>query len=204
MTPKHTLTDKGRQTRRRILDAAADLLHHQGINATSVGDVLRASGTGKGQFYQHFDSRDHLLAEVLKSHRDLLAQAPRITDWDELETWLRAHVEAQRSFEFERGCPVGTAAYALQPDQDEPRAVLKEIFDHMRTAIADFIGQEQAAGRFDDSADPVALGHFTVAAIQGATLLSLLDRNDQPADASINATIDYLKRHGSTVPRTAR
>lgn len=198
MTPKDTLTDKGRQTRQRILDAAADLFHQQGINATSVGDVLRASGTGKGQFYQHFNSSDHLLAEVLKGHREILAQAPPITNWDELETWLEAHIDAQRSFEFERGCPVGTAVYALQPNQDEPRTILSEIFDRMRAAIAEFIANEQAAGRYDKSANPTALSHFTVATVQGATLLSLLDRDDQPARASMAATIDYLKSHAAT------
>ena len=193
MTPKNTITDKGLRTRQRILDSAADLFHQQGINATTVGDVLRASGAGKGQFYQHFESRDHLIAEVISSHRDLLAAADPIASWDDLEAWLRDHLETQTSFDFERGCPVGTAAYALQADQDVPRAILAEIFDRMRQQIAEFLADERRNGRLTRAADPQALANLTVGAIQGATLLNLVDRTPEAAEATIAEVLAHLR-----------
>jgi AcrR family transcriptional regulator len=41
-------------TKDRILAVALDLFHENGINATSVDDILEASGTGKSQFYYYF------------------------------------------------------------------------------------------------------------------------------------------------------
>ncbi len=193
MTPKNSITDKGLRTRQRILDTAADLFHQQGINATTVGDVLRASGAGKGQFYQHFDGRDHLIAEVLRGHRDYLATMGPITSWDALEGWLRAHLEAQTSFEFERGCPVGTAAYALQPDQDEPRAILAEIFTQMRDRIVAFLDRQKVDGNISAAADTVALANLVVAGIQGATLLNLVHRSPNPAEATIPLMMAELR-----------
>lgn len=183
---------KGERTRQRILDTAADLFHRQGVNATSLGEVLRASGAGKGQFYQHFASREELVEEVLEGHRAFLAGVAPIRSWDDLHAWMHHYLEMQRSFGFERGCPVGTAAYALRPDQRQPRSTLKAIFDRMRDDLATFLDQERQAGRVTDDADPRRLAHFTVAAVQGGMLLGLLDRGPDPARAAIEEAFAHL------------
>jgi len=54
-------TRRGRDTRRRIVAVAAELMYERGVGATSVEDVLAASGTGKSQFYHYFSSREELL-----------------------------------------------------------------------------------------------------------------------------------------------
>src|SRR5262245_35555987 len=48
---------RGEETRLRILRAAADLFHKQGVASTSPEDVMQASETGKGQFYYYFESK---------------------------------------------------------------------------------------------------------------------------------------------------
>ena len=78
-------TARGRRTRERILTTAADLFHRRGVNATSVDDVLAASGTGKSQFYHYFESKDELLHDVATFNlQRLLAEAAFI---EELDTW---------------------------------------------------------------------------------------------------------------------
>jgi AcrR family transcriptional regulator len=48
---------KGDETKLRILHAAADLFHKQGIRATSPDEIIEASRTGKGQFYHYFKNK---------------------------------------------------------------------------------------------------------------------------------------------------
>lgn len=195
MTPKGARTAKGAATRRRIVDSASDLFHEQGINATTVGDVLRRSEVGKGQFYRHFESREQLIVDVLRAHRDMLATQPAIASWADLEQWLSRFPAAQREFDFRRGCPVGTAAYALQPAQADARHVLEDVFDSMRRNIAGFLAAEQQAGRYDTAADPSALAQLTVAAVQGGTLLGLVDGADTAATAVAAETLAHLRSH---------
>jgi TetR/AcrR family transcriptional repressor of nem operon len=47
----------GSATRQRILDAAERLVIDNGFAATSVDQVIAASGTSKGAFFHHFDSK---------------------------------------------------------------------------------------------------------------------------------------------------
>jgi AcrR family transcriptional regulator len=58
-------SDQIRQaTRRRILDAAQAEFSRNGFHATSVEDVVKASGLSKGGFYFHFPSKDALFAAL--------------------------------------------------------------------------------------------------------------------------------------------
>jgi AcrR family transcriptional regulator len=56
------------EARSRIIRAAADLFHKQGVNATGPDQVIEASGTGKGQFYHYFRNKQGLVHEVLQTH----------------------------------------------------------------------------------------------------------------------------------------
>jgi len=53
-------TDRGGETRRRILDVAAEAFAERGYAGTSLSEVLKASGVTKGGFYFHFPSKEAL------------------------------------------------------------------------------------------------------------------------------------------------
>jgi AcrR family transcriptional regulator len=66
--PGEPKTGRGRASRERIVERAAELFTERGIAATSVDEVLAAAGAGKGQFYHYFRGRDELAAAVV-GHR---------------------------------------------------------------------------------------------------------------------------------------
>ena len=54
-----------RETRRRILEAADDLIKAQGAEAASVSEVMQRAGLTVGGFYAHFPSKEALAQEAL-------------------------------------------------------------------------------------------------------------------------------------------
>src|SRR6185437_8513536 len=66
--PGEPVTRRGRASRERIVERAAELFAEHGVAATSVDEVLAAAGAGKGQFYHYFRSRDELAAAAV-GHR---------------------------------------------------------------------------------------------------------------------------------------
>ncbi len=56
---------KSARTRRRILDAAAEVFSEQGYGAR-LSDIATRAGMKAGSLYYHFDSREDLVAEVLR------------------------------------------------------------------------------------------------------------------------------------------
>src|SRR5205809_6980858 len=63
--PGEPMTRRGRASRERIVERAAELFAERGIAATSVDEVLAAAGVGKGQFYHYFRGRDELAAAAV-------------------------------------------------------------------------------------------------------------------------------------------
>src|SRR6516162_428327 len=92
---------QGLETKLRIMRAAADLFHRQGVHATSPDEVIEASDTGKGQFYHYFKNKEGLVHEVLQTHLEAIrtGAAPinyEINSWSDLDQWFVAHVQLQK------------------------------------------------------------------------------------------------------------
>lgn len=66
-------------TRQRILDAAYGLFYRKGFTRVGVDAVAEKAGVTKRTLYDHFASKDDLLAAVLRFHHELAIA--RITSW---------------------------------------------------------------------------------------------------------------------------
>ena len=86
---RHTSDDSGRPiSRDMIKKCAVELFEKNGVNGTSVNDIVKKAGIAKGTFYLYFRDKDDLInfvfekfgeeffEEIIVSNRD----NPRITD----------------------------------------------------------------------------------------------------------------------------
>jgi len=55
---------RSRDTRARIVRAAARVWGQQGFDATTVDDICKAAGVARSTYYYHFQSTDQLLGEL--------------------------------------------------------------------------------------------------------------------------------------------
>jgi len=58
---------RGARSVQRILDAAAKLFGKEGFQGASMTSVARAAGVSKGLLHYHFQSKEHLLIEAVRS-----------------------------------------------------------------------------------------------------------------------------------------
>jgi len=61
-----------RETRAALLAAALELLRERGIYGTRIEDITERADVGKGVFYNHFESKEALFAQLLGEAVDLL------------------------------------------------------------------------------------------------------------------------------------
>lgn len=194
------LSQRGAETKERIIRAAAELFHKKGLRATTPEDVIEASGTGKGQFYHYFKSKEGLIHEVLVWHHDriLAGLAPikyDVASWDDLERWFASHIEMQKEFGMTRGCPFGTAANEITEGEESLREDIKRIFDTIRNRLAMFFIQEKAQQRLRQDADEQRLAAYCIATVQGAMLLGKVARDSAVAEAIIRESLSHLKEY---------
>jgi AcrR family transcriptional regulator len=139
---KTDISNSGLQTRKnrrstipvraRILVAAGDLFHKQGIRGVGVEAIAEAAQTNKMTLYRYFASKDELITEWV---RGIIAHKEE--DWKDLDAkhrgdpegqlqdWSRRTAAQLRAME-ERGSALGNACAEL-PDPNHPaRLVMKE------------------------------------------------------------------------------
>lgn len=68
----HRLTreESQEQTRRRLIEAACKQVAERGFAAASVRDIARAAGYTQGAFYSNFSSKEDLLLDLLRQHKE--------------------------------------------------------------------------------------------------------------------------------------
>jgi AcrR family transcriptional regulator len=170
------VTRRGRASRERIVERAAELFAERGIAATSLDEVLTAAGAGKGQFYHYFRSRDELAAAAV-GHRcaqvvaGLTQALGEVSSLAGLEQALVGFVGG-----FEQagmpGCPIGTLATEVADRNEEARLQAAAGFDAWERLLADALERMRQRGELRADAAPAALATGLLASIEGGMVLS--------------------------------
>ena len=148
---------EGVAPRERILDAARDLFYTRGIRCVSVDEIAAAAQTNKMTLYRHFESKDQLVAEYLRSFnaravaRDEEARRAHPGDPYEQLRELLARIGKDLCTADLRGCPTANAAVEF-PEKDHPaRQVIEDSKRQQCERLtrlcreAGFVEPEQAA-----------------------------------------------------------
>jgi AcrR family transcriptional regulator len=148
-------------TRERILAAAAHILSKRGLAQTRLSEIAARAKVRSPAVYYHFDSRDDLIAEVLRvgqqrvrSHVEqaITSVPPDHPYLDRIAAACRAHVRIQVAMADFAGAVSRNAAHASGPLHDELHLESDRYHDVWRSLISDAIDQGELRPELDASA----------------------------------------------------
>jgi TetR/AcrR family transcriptional repressor of nem operon len=189
-------TARGRETKARIVAAAAELMHLRGVGATSVDDVLSAAGAGKSQLYHYFSTKQDLVEAVLGYQLErVLGDLGRfdIGTWDGIRSWLDAMLDQQQGRGFQGGCPLGSLVVEVANSDDGLRAVAADAFLLWEGRLAAGLRALQERGELGGDAAPERLAQEAMAGIQGGYLLSATKREAPAMRVALDGVFDRLR-----------
>ncbi len=67
-------TARGRETLRKLLDAAAKEFGEVGFHAASISGITRRAGTALGSFYTYFDSKEAIFSALVRDMSEAVAR----------------------------------------------------------------------------------------------------------------------------------
>jgi AcrR family transcriptional regulator len=192
------IQQRGQKTEAKIIQSALDLFHKQGIEATSVDEILKKSGTGKSQFYHYFKSKDDLVHSVVKCFYEMLCEEKlpmprRIRTWKDLEAWFDFFIQCQKSTCCARGCPMATIGYQLMEKHESIRRDIDRVFQLTIRPIREFFADLKARGRLKKTADPDGLAALCFVTIQGGLIVSKIKKETVFFEGSVRHILSYLK-----------
>ncbi|MGA8036450.1 MAG: TetR/AcrR family transcriptional regulator [Candidatus Acidiferrales bacterium] len=156
--PKH----RKRETRQRIVGAAAEAFRRRGIEGVGVDEVMARAGLTHGGFYAHFRSKDELVADAMAHAAEELggiftapagggkfeARTPRIMDV------AKFYLSTEHWAHPEHGCPVAAIGPELARGASgvrkkvaaDLRGRIRKLFARTLPSLAPRTRKAQASG----------------------------------------------------------
>jgi TetR/AcrR family transcriptional repressor of nem operon len=155
--------------RERLVTAACQLFHRQGVEMTTLADIALAADVPVGNIYYYFKTKDDLVGAVIDAYLvDLRARLSSLDRHRTPKARLKALVRNQadqQELAAQFGCPMGTLCSELDKRGDD----LERAAAKLLTLSVDWVEQQfRSMGRSDARDLAVAL----VAAFQGVSLLT--------------------------------
>jgi TetR/AcrR family transcriptional repressor of nem operon len=170
--------------RDKILDAAVQAVHERGYNGCGVQDITDAAGVPKGSFYNHFESKETLGAEVLDRYwQNRGCIALRVLSDESLSPILRLSryfaslAEGQASGKYRCGCLVGNMSAELSDQSRLVRDRLSSVLAGWTRALETCIREAQRGGEIRADLDARIIAGFLVDAWQGAILRTRVEKD---------------------------
>ena len=196
-SPVLPATAQGRRTRAAIIEAAAAMLYQQGVAATSLDDILAASGTGKSQLYHYFKDKSDLVVAVIERQTEIVLQAqPALMQIDSMagvEHWAQGILAVHEVPGGPFACPLGTMAAELKNDPAY-RGPIAAAFQRWQSLLAEGLIRMQMRGELRPDEDPHRLAAMLIAALQGGMLLGRVAGDTAVLRATLEAAVDDIRR----------
>ncbi len=194
------IAKRDRPRRERILEAAAALFHQSGYTATSLDDILAASGVCRSNFYYHFKSKEDLAMDVLDQQaREFettciagILENRSVPARVRLEKMFEAVAAGQRAEAYRCGCPFGNLAAELAGVHPEFRRRLSEFFRRWEESVDRCLRDGVVRGEFLIHMETRPVATALVSQIEGAVLLTKTHRHEGPIEAGILTMLSLL------------
>jgi TetR/AcrR family transcriptional regulator, transcriptional repressor for nem operon len=165
-----TATGRRPGKRERLIAAALQLLHQQGVERTTLADIAKAADVPVGNVYYYFKTKDEVIGAVIDAHvqqiKTTLAaiEARHRSPKSRLKAFVREFT-AQSELVAQFGCPLGSLCSELDKRVTVPGLPAAEL---MRLPIEWAEDQFRSLGRPDARDCAVDL----LAAYEGSALLA--------------------------------
>jgi len=174
---------KGEQTRRKIVAAAAPIFNKRGYEGSSLSELMEATGLKKGGIYRHFSSKEQLAAEAFDYTWET-AWNSRLQHVDEKASGIEKLKQLIANFVNHRspvsgGCPILNTAIDADDGNPVLRAHVAKALRSWLSRLQAIVDEAQARAETQRGVDSQAVATLIVASLEGALMISRIQRNDE-------------------------
>lgn len=204
------LTRKGRATRARIVDIAAEVMFRRGVSDTSIDEVRKAAAVSGSQISHYFRDKRDLTRNVIAARRDHVKTfhtQPPLGDLDSIEAlqaWADLTMADVDAVYRRGGCVYGSLAAELVGADAEIHDDLAAGYDRWIELFKAGLTEMRRRGDLRPDADPRHLAVSLVAAHQGGAMVTYITGDPDPLRTAINSAVDYVRSFAPEPPRGTR
>lgn len=169
----------------QALDAAMRLFWRKGYHATSIQDLVEATGLNRSSLYGAFGGKEDLfLAAVERYLKEVnRKRLARLQAEGSAKAALKVYFEDLVRFATgdgkQLGCLLTNSAIEFCAEQEDLGKRIYGIFSDVEEVFAGLIRRAQAAGEISPDKDPQAAARFLVTLINGLRVMSRVRQDEE-------------------------
>ena len=188
-------------TKQKILEAGAELIHLKGFNHTGLQEILNAAGVPKGSFYNYFNSKedfglqviDHFAGYYTFISRPIL-EDPALSPLQKIKSLLEWFMEFFKSKDYAYGCPIGNLAQEMGDLSPAFRDKLRSALDIMVDSYSGVLAEAQKEGKISQRLDVREAAYFLVSSWHGALMHMKAIKGPEPLENHKRFIFDHVLR----------
>ena len=181
------------------LQKALDTFWHRGYGATSVEDLVAATGLNRASLYATFGDKHRLFMRALRQYQQQSCQAlMALTDRPEVAAPVRIRrvlellMSQAHADEHQRGCFLVNATTERVPHDAETQALVRENQQFLETLLTNVLSQGQERGEVRSTAAPQAQARLLLSVLNGMRVLAKTDPDPQLLRDVVNTALLVL------------
>lgn len=163
--------------RTEVLDRAVKMFWQRGFEATSIDDLVAATGVQRGSLYATFGSKEQLFIEALDRYWEQIAASmmsalDHADPGDAIRLMLKSIVTRTKDSRWPRGCLFTNSALECPTAPDRIVRRISEGISLQESAIYHVLRSAQISGLLHPRQDARALARLFVALAQGMNVVN--------------------------------
>jgi AcrR family transcriptional regulator len=185
----------------KIVHESLKLFSLKGFLSTSILDILSASETSKGGFYNHFKTKEDLFYEVLDEARKIWRER-NLKGLNEITGSIDKIIKLLVNFRdrylldaenFPGGCIFITFAVELGDSRPHLAKEVQKGFVGLKAMIQRLLDEGKDSGEFCNDMNTETITEIIFNAVLGISLNYSADKSFGTLDHSINSLIDFIE-----------
>jgi AcrR family transcriptional regulator len=193
------LTPKGRATRERIVQAAAEVILTDGLSALNMVTVRKAAAVSGSQLAHYFADKQALIRAVIGRQAQVVLDFHRqpkldgLQSFDDFERWIDLNMRYLRLIGYDGTPTYHALAGQLAKSDAATRETLAAGYWQWVALLEQALQRMKDEGVLVADADPRRLALVIVTAHQGGGTVAFAYREEWPHADAVRFAVNYLR-----------
>lgn len=183
-----------------IIHESQKLFSLHGFLGTGINEIIQASGTSKGGFYNHFCSKEDLFFEVLTESQRIWREKV-LADVNKIESPTQKiiqilHNYRDRYLKDSENFPGGCIFITFSVELDDARPPLADEvhkgFEGFRALLIRLLDEAVTLGELPEDLNTSTVAEMLFTGMLGSSVLYSVNKATSSLDCSIESLIEYL------------
>lgn len=186
--------------RDNIIHESQKLFSLHGFLSTGINEIIEASGTSKGGFYNHFESKEDLFYIVLEEAQRIWREKV-LTSINDIESPIQKIIQILTNYRdrylkdsdnFPGGCIFITFSVELDDARPPLANEVHKGFEGFKALIKHLLDEAVEAQELPEDLNTTTVAEMLFTGMLGASVLFSVNKATSSLDCSIDSLIEYI------------